>query len=268
MLAFDDPFDALADGPAFRIPDDVLLGARVCDLGVSLEDTGYEKYAMRLQSELRRRGLGAVSPKFFLGDEWFCPEGSMEIGIPFWLASPQLRRIERQHMGEVEGGISREFMQLLRHEMGHCVDHAFRLSRRKDWQMVFGSPKIPYQPDSYRVDEESQDFVQYLPGYYAQSHPEEDFAETFAVWLDPRSNWQSTYRSWQIALKKLKFVDHLMTLVAGMEPYPPRTSRVGRAERLRVPLAEFYRRRKQTQVLLGRHFRDTNLVQNAHNPTT
>ena len=30
-------------------------------------------------------------------------------------------------------------------------------------------------------------------GAYAASHPEEDFAETFAVWLTPRSNWRQSF---------------------------------------------------------------------------
>jgi hypothetical protein len=54
--------------------------------------------------------------------------------------------------------------------------------------------------------------------HYAQKHPDEDWAETFAIWLDPRSHWDVKYRNWPNALEKLSMVDRLMEEIAGKEP--------------------------------------------------
>ena len=42
--------------------------------------------------------------------------------------------------------------------------------------------------------------------WYAQAHPAEDFAETFAVWLQPGSSWRQRYEGWP-ALSKLEYVE-------------------------------------------------------------
>jgi hypothetical protein len=57
-----------------------------------------------------------------------------------------------------------------------------------------------------------------LPAWYAQKHPDEDFAETFAVWLDPQSNWREVYAEWS-CLPKLLYLDELAHRI-GNEPPP------------------------------------------------
>src|SRR5690606_313261 len=120
---------------------------------------------------------------------------------------------------EVEGGTRRECMRILRHEAGHVVQQAFGLHRRRRWQMLFGRASTPY-PDQYRPNPTSRDFVQHLRRWYAQCYPDEDFAETFAVWLTPRYNWRRRYADWP-ALEKLEYVDELMAELAHVKP-PPR----------------------------------------------
>jgi hypothetical protein len=116
-------------------------------------------------------------------------------------------------MFEVEGASHRACMRLLRHETGHAIDWAYRLHRRKAWREVFGKASSPYY-DSYVPRRRSRAYVHNLENWYAQSHPIEDFAETFAVWLRPRSAWRKTYAGWRRALRKLEFVDALMAEVA------------------------------------------------------
>jgi hypothetical protein len=122
-------------------------------------------------------------------------------------------------MLEVEGGARRECMQLLRHEAGHVVEYAFALHKRKRWQRLFGRAGARY-PDHYQPDPSSRDHVQHLRRWYAQCHPDEDFAETFAVWLTPRSAWKKRYAEWPKALEKLEYVDEVMTEIAGEKPLP------------------------------------------------
>lgn len=240
MTYLDHPIEALKGGHDFHIPDAILLETRVCDLGVRLEDTGFESYAMTLERELQRVGLHHIKPQYYLADEWFCPDRSTAIAIPFWLAHPRLKLLEATMMGEAEGGTPRSFMQLLRHELGHCVEHAYRLSERRDWQDMFGSPKQVYNPEQYTWLKNSRDFVKHLPDGYAQSHPEEDFAETFAVWLDARSRWRERYRQWEGARAKLLYVDRLIHEINIKKPRLRKAPLVAKATRIKRTLAKYY----------------------------
>jgi hypothetical protein len=145
-------------------------------------------------------------------------------------------------MFEIEGGGVSWCMKLLRHEAGHAFDHAFRLSSRDDWRDVFGSTRTKYQPYFYEIDPDSLDFVVNVPDNYAQAHPVEDFAETFAVWLNPRSNWRERYAGTP-ALKKLRYVDRLMREVREM-PLPRKRPVVGpEARALQSTLHSYYERK-------------------------
>ena len=135
------------------------------------------------------------------------------IAIPFYLAHPRLMRLERRFMHEVEGGNDKWLMRILRHETGHAIDTAFGLRRRKTWRESFGKASRRY-PSRYSPRPGSRNYVLHLGHWYAQSHPTEDFAETFAVWLPPRSRWRSQYQGWP-ALAKLEYVDRTMRALQG-----------------------------------------------------
>lgn len=195
-----------------RLPDEALLDLRLCELGLSVEGTVLEQRVARLYSELERRGLD-FRPHCWLSTEWFSPDGIPGFAIPFYLAHPRLMELERRQMKEVEGGSDRWCMQLMRHESAHALDSAYQLHRRSDWRRVFGRWGAPYAPH-YHPRPYSKRFVRHLELWYAQSHPAEDYAETFAVWLDPASRWRTRYRGWP-ALEKLAYVDELMAEIAG-----------------------------------------------------
>ena len=114
-------------------------------------------------------------------------------------------------MMEAEGYLEKDCMKLLRHESGHAIDNAYRLRKIKRRQNLFGLSSTPY-PDSYSPRAYSKKYVVHLNSWYAQSHPDEDWAETFAVWLNPRSNWKKRYRHWP-AMKKLEMVDEIMSTI-------------------------------------------------------
>lgn len=215
---------------------------RLCDLELTIEGSWLEERVGRVRQELAGRGL-RFRPHFWLSDEWFSPDGVPGVAIPFYLAHPRLMRIERRQMGDAEGAGRAECLRILRHEVGHAIQNAYELHRRRRWQRTFGLAGDPY-PDEYRPNPASRRFVQHLDAWYAQSHPVEDFAETFAVWLDPRSDWRRRYAGWQ-ALAKLELVDELMNEIAG-EPARLR----GKAKpdallSLRQTLGEHYTARRQ-----------------------
>jgi len=188
-----------------------------------------------------------IRPHAWLSDEWFSPGGVPGIAIPFYLAHPRLMRLERAQLLEVEGGTSAECLQILRHECGHAIQHAFQLQRRREWQRHFGKSSTPY-PESYRPNPGSKRFVQHLRRWYAQSHPDEDFAETFAVWLQPGSRWRSRYAGWP-ALKKLLYVDRLMRELAGAQPIIRSRARVDPLSKLSTTLFEHYTYRRAVYSL-------------------
>jgi hypothetical protein len=224
-----------------HLSDEDLLKQRICDLDLRLNEGELPERIAELYYELRARDL-LLRPVCYLADEWMTPNHQYTMGIPFYLAHPRLRALELSMMLEVEGGTPSWCMKLLRHETGHAIDHAFRLHARADWVRVFGNPRVRYAPELYIVDPHSKDFVRNLRNNYAQSHPEEDFAETFSVWLDPASQWRKRYRGWP-ALRKLRFVDRLMRELAGRKPPRRRLTFISAAKTMRATLGTYYRRK-------------------------
>lgn len=198
-----------------QLPDEELLSLRFCDLKLKIEGTDLEWAIERLYGELERRGI-RFRPHCWLAQEWFSPDGIPGIAIPFYLAHPRLAALERRLMREVEGGNRNWLMRILRHEAGHALDSAYRIRRQRRWREVFGPASLPY-PDTYRPRPGSRRFVQHLGAWYAQAHPTEDFAETFAVWLKPRSSWRRHYRDWP-AFAKLEYIDELAAEMATARP--------------------------------------------------
>lgn len=229
------------------LPDEDLLELPLKNLKVRLEGTWLAACLRDLNAELRGRGI-TLKVHGWISDEWFSAPETPGIAFPFYLAHPRLMRLERKMMLEVEGGTRRDCMRLLRHEAGHVVEYAFGLHKRKRWQRLFGRASEPY-PDHYSPDPSSQDHVQYLRRWYAQCHPDEDFAETFAVWLTPRSNWKKRYADWPMALEKLEYVDELMAEIAGEKPLPQKRIQVDPVSKLKGTLAEHYAAKRKRYAI-------------------
>src|SRR5438552_18152683 len=201
--------------PWGRLSDEQLLTKRFCDLRLSIQRSPLAAHVRRLYADLERRGI-ALRPHVWLSEEWFSPDGVPGIAVPFYLAHPRLERLERRIMREAEGGNTRLLLRILRHEAGHALDNAYRLRRRQRWRAVFGPASLPY-PARYRARPGSRRYVHHLGEWYAQAHPSEDFAETFAVWLKPNSDWRRTYAAWP-AFNKLNLVAELMDSVRDTKP--------------------------------------------------
>lgn len=228
-----------------RLTDEQLLAMRFCDLGLTLRRASIARALRRLYRELERRGIG-FRPHAWLAEEWFSPDGVPGIAIPFFLAHPRLEQLERRMAQTVEGGNANWLMRILRHEAGHAVDTAYRLRRRKRWREIFGPASLPY-PDRYRPRPGSRRYVHHLGDWYAQSHPTEDFAETFAVWLQPNSGWRRRYADWP-ALAKLEAVDQFMREIRHCRPKVRARARIEPLEQNTRTLAEHYRRRHALRV--------------------
>ncbi|MBI4265094.1 MAG: putative zinc-binding metallopeptidase [Acidobacteria bacterium] len=228
-----------ADWP--DLDDEVLLDIRMSDLPLTLEGMMAGRIA-QLREELEAREL-QLPLHFYLSDEWFTPDGSTSIAIPFYLAHPRLEKLEEAQMLEVEGGEPEWCLRILRHEAGHAIDNAFRLRLRRQRRAVFGLPSKPY-PEFYTPKPYSKSYVLHLDAWYAQSHPDEDFAETFAVWLTPTSEWRQRYTGWP-AFKKLEYMDALMRSLRGRPPRVVQPEEVDPIPRLRTTLRQHYRTKRR-----------------------
>ncbi len=226
---------------ATRVCD--LFSKQVCDLSLRIENSELADRIKQLEEELKRKKIPFI-PHFYLGDEWFSPEGVPAVSIPFYLAHPRLKRLEEKMMLEVEGGSADECMKLLRHETGHALEHAYAFRRTRPYRKVFGSPSSDYDPDTYIPKPYSRKYVRHLPNWYAQSHPDEDFAETFAVWLAPDSNWKTKYRKWK-AWDKLVYMEKLISTLPSRKIRNQALEETYHVSKLRFTLNTFYRRKKR-----------------------
>src|SRR5687767_12873027 len=238
-----------------ELDDDALLEMRMSDLPLAIEGSLADRIA-QLRGELETRGL-SFPLHFYLSDEWFTPDGATAIALPFYLAHPRLAKLEESQMFEVEGGEHEWCMRILRHEAGHAIDNAFKLRFRRRRREVFGMSSKTY-PEFYTPKPYSKSFVLHLDSWYAQSHPDVDFAETFAVWLNPESDWRTRYADWP-ALKKLEYMDALMGELTA-KPMAVRTRRkVEPLHSLRKTLSAHYARKHRHYGVEHPHFYDRDL---------
>ncbi|HZR24807.1 MAG TPA: putative zinc-binding metallopeptidase [Vicinamibacterales bacterium] len=250
--------DERVTAPAWAsFSDEQLLAVRMCDLGVAIEGTDLEQRIAEINAELDVRGL-AFRPHYWLSDEWFTPDGVPGVAIPFYLAHPRLAKLELAQMLEVEGGDRDACLRILRHEVGHAIDNAYRLRRRPTRRRLFGNPATEY-PEYYTPKPYSKSFVHHLDHWYAQSHPDEDFAETFAVWLDPASMWSTRYAGWP-AQRKLEYMDRLMRMLAQSKPLVKSKRQVDPLSKLKKTLGEHYKKKREHYGLDHPDFYDADLL--------
>ncbi len=241
------------------LSDEELLERRISTLDLKLEGTPLEPLIRHLYDELSAHGL-PFHPPCHIGDEWFVPIGIPAIFVPFFLVHERLRALERFMMLEVEGETPEWFMRLMRHEAGHACMYAYQLTRRKKWRECFGQTSSEETPNTYRPRPFSRSYVMHLEDWYAQSHPDEDFAETFAVWLTPGLDWRKRYVDWP-ALRKLEYVDELMKSLAGKSPTHTPNYRVADYDFLNVKLKTYYARKRKLYEDIYPGFYDVDLRQ-------
>jgi Putative zinc-binding metallo-peptidase len=225
------------------LPDEELLKCRIANLKVRIEGSMVETRVQQLYAELAACGL-QFRPPCYLSTEWLTPDRIPAVGVPFYLAHPRLIKLEKVMMVEAEGESENECLRLLRHETGHAINYAYRLYRRSRWRELFGNMSLPYDPHRYVMRPYSKQFVVHLKGNYAQAHPDEDFTETFAVWMTPGLDWRKRYTGWG-ALRKLEYVDHLMKSIASKPPLVTGGPRYFAAAKARSTLESYYKNKRR-----------------------
>jgi len=214
-----------------------ILNKPIRDLGLKIEGSPLQRLVQQLYRELEQKRLMKFRPLCYLTDEWGCPSGEPVIGIPFYLADADLAHLEKE-MNDLED--TREIMMYLRHEAGHAFNYAYKLHQTPEWKQLFGPFRRPYH-DNYRPIPFSRNFVRHLAGWYAQKHPDEDFAETFAVWLTPRSAWRKRYRGWG-AMAKLRYMNRIAKALGNTDPVRRRGRTDITVDEMEATVGEFYQR--------------------------
>jgi hypothetical protein len=242
-----------------NLSDDELLERKISQLGLKLEGTELQPLIQQLYAELSHAGL-VFHPPCHIGDEWFVPVGIPAIFIPFFLVHERLRKLERKLMLEVEGETPEWFMRLMRHEAAHACFYAYQLHKKTKWRRIFGATSTEETPEFYRPRPYSRSYVVHLDDWYAQSHPDEDFAETFAVWLTPGLDWRERYKDWK-ALQKLEYVDELMRSLAGKPAVHQPNYRAAEYDCLNIKLKTHYARKRKLYEDAFPDFYDNDLRQ-------
>jgi hypothetical protein len=226
-----------------------LLAARISDLGLRIEGSRLEPLVSELYRELEQAGMD-FKPRVYLSDEWGCPDGVPLIGVPFYLVDERLLSLQKRLLDDIETESDSEILAYLRHEAGHAFNYAYRLYESKEWHELFGPYSRPYL-ENYVPTPFSRAFVRHISGWYAQKHPDEDFAETFAVWLTPESDWRSEYAGWE-CMAKLVYVDDIAKRIGRTQP--PVTESYDESADLAHPLAEHFERFGRPAIAVPSYF--------------
>jgi hypothetical protein len=188
---------------------------------------------VQVGNELTARGI-SWRPTYVVGEaDFWTADQATSINVPWTLSSMQLWKLVND---QAEKYSYDDVVRILRHEVGHALGYAFELWRGPVWRAAFGDFFAPYR-DEFPIDvTATADFVDHLASmpsspnaHYAQKHPDEDWAETFAVWLDPGSRWRETYADRPGALVKLEAVDRML-VGEGAAYGTPSNTRTGRTE--------------------------------------
>lgn len=181
------------------------------ELGLQVADSLLEPLIKKIYDELGQAGI-QFRPATYLSTDWGCPDDVPVIGIPFYLAHEILWKIDKEKWGLGDKvntpADQEEILQILRHEAGHAFNYAYHLYDLPRWQEVFGVYEKAYE-DNFAPIAGSNKFVKHLEGWYAQKHPDEDFAETFAVAITPDFDWKKIYKGTEAYLK-LVYVTELI----------------------------------------------------------
>ena len=235
------------------LPDasQALLQARIKDLKLHLSATPLERHIQQLYGELEVRGV-SLRPQCYLSDQWGCPSGVPVIGIPFYLADPNLHSIEAELGGGAES--ERDIMMYLRHEAGHTFNYAYRLYETEEWQKLFGDYSAPYH-DDFKPQPFSRKYVVHISGWYAQEHADEGIVKGEEEFMRAGLDWERRYKGWG-ALKKLQYVQSIVERLGRQAPEVVLEERDLDVDQMEETVLDHYRQRRLSEridVQLGEH---------------
>ena len=220
-----------------------LLHTPINQLGLKIKGTVFEQAIPSVKEEMRTVGLNKLEPVFYISTGYGCIAGSPIISLGFYDFHPLLKELNQEFRGWRYS--DSEIYDLLRHEVGHAFCYSYKLYRTLEFRNLFnveGHFFNTYPDDNnYAYNPWSRSFVNPAGDHYAQKHPDEDFAETFCVWLRPRSGWRKNYKGRPQVLRKLRYTDRIVKELGRQVPLVE--TRLNwmyeKVENLKLTVAEF-----------------------------
>ena len=243
--------------PWEKLSDNDLLELRFCDLELKIEGSRIEPLIHELYLELELKKI-KFRPHVWISEDWFAMDGIPGIAVPFYVLHKRFSQLCKKMQLEDEGYNKKEAIKLLRHETGHAIDNAYKLRLSRQRQTLFGLSSTEY-PESYSPENISANYVSHLNPWYAQAHPDEDWAETFAMWLTPNSRWRELYKN-TMAYNKLEFMDKVMGTLRDKEPLVLKKNQPGDISNSRRKLKTFF----QEKIESLKAEPDLNLIPSAY----
>jgi len=191
-----------------------ILSTPINRLGSSIEGSFLGEAVRIVRRDMKRVGITKLQPHFYLSNGYGCIEGVPNISLSFVNCDELLEELNQEYRGFRY--TPEEVVDTIRHEVGHAFCYAYKLFRTKEFRRIFkvrGHFFRTYPATNRyirRVNPWSKEFVNPGGDHYAQKHPDDDFAETFMVWLRPRHNWRRWYKAKPGALRKLEYVDRVV----------------------------------------------------------
>ena len=229
-----------------------LLNTPVNQLGLRVKGTIFEQAIPSVKEEMKSAGIGKLDPVFYISTGYGCIAGSPIISLGFYDFHPLLKELNQEFRGWYYS--EPEIFDLLRHEVGHAFCYSYKLYRTAEFRGLFnveGHFFNTYPDDNdYWYNPWSRSYVNPNGDHYAQKHPDEDFAETFCVWLTPRSGWRKNYKGRPTALKKLRYADRVVKELGPQAPLVETNLNwmYERVEDVKMTVAEFLNAKTKTYV--------------------
>ncbi len=165
----------------------------ICDLTLSFEGNGLATAMNALRDEVRAKGLQFWPNWYFGDDDFWTTDRAISVNVPWFLGDDIVRLAVASRGTQYTDD---DLLRILRHEYAHALLYAFEGWKHWHWVQAFGDFDKEYTEDWEPDASKDADFVAHLdrPGtggllHYAQKHPDEDWAETFATWIS--GEWQA-----------------------------------------------------------------------------
>lgn len=198
-----------------------MLHTPIRQLGLTIEGSFFENAIPIVLGQLRRAGVTELQPYFYVSTGYGCIASTAIISLGFYDFDPLLKELNYELRGWYYSAA--DLKMLLRHELGHAFCYTYKLYRSSEFRQLFqvqGNFFNTYpQGDAFDYNPWSKRYVNPNGDHYAQKHPDEDFAETFCVWLTPRSSWRRKYAKRSVILQKLQYAQRMAKQLG---PLPPR----------------------------------------------
>ena len=168
-----------------------LLRTPIKDLKVALSDGVLGEAVQTATEDIRRMGIRHLQPHWYLSTGYGVVASTVNVAVSFFDTSDLLRELEGEFLSLYT---PEEVLMTVRHELGHAFCYAYKLYRRDDFRATFdvrGHYFNTYPLNNRyttRANPWSRNFVNPSGDYYAQKHPDDDWAETFMLVVSPDSD--------------------------------------------------------------------------------